>query len=420
MQHAVEEVVGLREAGAKDHHVGLKLRAVLQAHARRGELLRRALDDLDLAALDHVTEVVVQDLTTGEDIHLYGGARHHLFGEAELHAEHQLHDAPPHPLHGREQGMEIPLGARDVPVRRAHEMAEARIRPPLEGHQVAEVAGHRPMCGAKQQGAGLAHVPCRDGGIDCGFAASHDDDVLPCGDIAVLERLRMQNLALEVLSLWHFRDVRRPTIHPRRHHDEVELLLRRLRSSLPAMAEFPAWAGSGASGKDLLHPGVEADQLEQIEALGIALDVLLRLGARWEVAILHVAGPRVLRELVELPRHLQAKVRIVGLPHTSDVVRLLKDHALLSDLGQGPSSLQARDATADDRHTLDVSEVLIILRHEAGYQALLHTADPPGGGRRVEQLDDAVDELVTLKNAIPFLVHLLEGTTLEGGVFEGR
>ena len=165
----------------------------------------------------------------------------------------------------------------------------------------------------------------------------------------------MQDLALELGGASSHREVRRPAVHARCHHQVVKglggLLLLLLEDHSPATL---------ATGRlQLQDEGPELNDVVQLEGLGVELDIGLNLGARREKVAPEVGGVWEVWELVELLGHLQAKVRVVLLPHPPNILGLLEDGAAQPNLREPSSRLQASDARADDGNRLHVVKVAV-------------------------------------------------------------
>mmetsp|Transcript_10005 Transcript_10005/g.24956 ORF Transcript_10005/g.24956 Transcript_10005/m.24956 type:complete len:514 (+) Transcript_10005:497-2038(+) len=413
LHHAVEQVIALGKACAKYQEIARQHCAILQFHMFGVQLLDAALDRLDLPLLQHVAEVVVQDLPATEHVDLDWGLWEQVPRQAELHAEHELYDTPPSPLDWRQDGMQVPSEARDIEVSGQHEVAEPGVRAPLEGHEVAQVTGDGPMRRTEDQGAGLAMVRTRHSVVHGRLTAAYDHDVLSLADLRVEEVRRVVDVSFEAVPPSDTWDVRRPPVHASGNDDKVKVLLLR-GLALTASKDVPSDAVlADLNARDAC---VKADHVVQAKTLAIELDVALHLRARRELVPIRTRRVWELGELVKFFWHLQAKGVVVRFPDSPDIVGLLKDDHLLATPGKGPRGLEARNPAADHGHPLHVVEVIPAQVDEALFQPFGQVLVPLRGG--VQKGLDTVNEFLLADDAPFQRVHDLKGAALESGLSE--
>mmetsp|Transcript_16150 Transcript_16150/g.44663 ORF Transcript_16150/g.44663 Transcript_16150/m.44663 type:complete len:444 (-) Transcript_16150:151-1482(-) len=341
-------VVGLPEASGTDDEVGVDALAGLRHHASLDHAGHSALLSLELACPPRPDEARVQDVPVAVEV------GHHIelrIVTAELPAlarEQQLHDAEGDP-HDREEDPHqaaVDAGCAGGPralVPSDQRLAQTREEDVLEGDDAGDPPRGAPMRLSEQHGWGLlGDLGGREGHVDGGFGRPDDEDALSGGRRLVDVLGRVQDLPLEIaLSLGPLRHVGHLAIHARRNHRKIKVLVTML-----SQLEGVAFLSVGARHQSL-YWCVEPDVQQQVEVLGVALDVSLGLGSRRILAPFDSLHGEV-RELEELLRNLDAIGVVVLSPQAANFRSLVKHRDLVSMGQQGPRHLQTSNTSADN------------------------------------------------------------------------
>mmetsp|Transcript_101577 Transcript_101577/g.242180 ORF Transcript_101577/g.242180 Transcript_101577/m.242180 type:complete len:233 (+) Transcript_101577:1094-1792(+) len=222
----------------------------------------------------------------------------------------------------------------------------------------------------------------------------------------------MQDLALEFRCVSSQGDVRRPAVHPSRDHQVVK----GFGGALLFLLEDHRPASLPARRLQFDDRGLELCDVVELEGFGIQLDVCLYLRSRGEEIALEVVGVGEVRELKKLFGNLKAEVCIVLLPTAAHILGLLEDGARDPNLHEPSSHLQSGDSGADNGDGLHMTKVVLDCWKHCFCNASTERFGLLGGG--VQELMDAIHELVLIQDPVVIVVDHLEDTPEDGGIVQ--
>mmetsp|Transcript_65882 Transcript_65882/g.190031 ORF Transcript_65882/g.190031 Transcript_65882/m.190031 type:complete len:295 (+) Transcript_65882:720-1604(+) len=290
-----------------------------------------------------------------------------------LDSENELDDSERDPHNWKHQVGEHGVDAwsvdRERPlVPRDERLAEAREEDVMERDEACDVERCAPVRAPVQHRRRFRRDLRRaDGDVKGRLCRADDENALALSEVGRVVLGGVDDLTFEFSRLlgplghvWHL------TVHSCCNYCEVKLLLAGL-----AQLEYPTLLPRALS--QGVNRCVQADQGQQLEMIGVCLDVSLDLWARWELTPRNRLKGKV-QKLVQLLEHLDAIRVVVLLPQAPDFRCPVEYGHLITVATEGAGHLQARHSGPDDSDFLHVGEVSylrqiqrLVRRHRNGW-----------------------------------------------------